>query len=467
MTQKKYDVLILGAGAAGLACARKLLEKNLNIQVIEARPRAGGRMLSLQKPGSAMPIELGAEFIHGAPESTLDLMRTFSLPFYDIQDSHLHWTGKKMTELPQFFEKIEALNAKLAKTKSKDASVGQFLRSQKSLSPQWKQLYRRFIEGFQSADIEVISQQALSYEPEQSAATELNGTNMFRLARGYSELIERLSETLLQKDILKLNLCVKKIRWSQNDVQVECQSDFGDERVIFHASKLVVTLPLGVLKNQHETSKIEWTPLPTQLDSILDAMEMGNVQRLVFRFRTRFWEELATDKPLSFIHMQEDCDFPTWWTLAPIRSTTLVAWQGGPRAKTMSQWSKSERIRAALQTLSQWSGRPVSWLMQEMEFCETHDWNQDPFSLGAYSYIKVDGLQLAQKFSQPVSNTLYFAGEATCMGEARGTVHGAIESGQRAAEQILKSPTERKSKTRPFKSRKPHHAKDTHHAQKH
>src|SRR4029077_8915467 len=71
--RKRVDVLVLGAGAAGLAAARDLSHAGLRVTVIEARPRVGGRILTLHDPRSPVPIELGAEFIHGEAAETLPL----------------------------------------------------------------------------------------------------------------------------------------------------------------------------------------------------------------------------------------------------------------------------------------------------------------------------------------------------------------------------------------------------------
>jgi monoamine oxidase len=67
-----------------------------------------------------------------------------------------------------------------------------------------------------------------------------------------------------------------------------------------------------------------------------------------------------------------------------------------------------------------------------------HDWNVDPYARGAYAYLPVNGLAAQQELAAPVENTLFFAGEAMSVGHI-GTVHGALESGQRAAKEILNS----------------------------
>jgi len=69
--------------------------------------------------------------------------------------------------------------------------------------------------------------------------------------------------------------------------------------------------------------------------------------------------------------------------------------------------------------------------------CYTHDWQHDRFSLGAYSYVATGGLDASRKMTEPVADTLFFAGEHTDITGHWGTVHAAMRSGLRAAEQVL------------------------------
>src|SRR6476620_737026 len=90
-TGKTYDVLILGAGAAGLACAREIARSSkgqrLGVLVVEARDRVGGRVFT--KPTHSLPVELGAEFIHGRPPALMKLLEETRVPYVDALDHHL------------------------------------------------------------------------------------------------------------------------------------------------------------------------------------------------------------------------------------------------------------------------------------------------------------------------------------------------------------------------------------------
>src|SRR5579884_4455016 len=76
---QRYDVAVIGAGAAGLAAARALAERGLTVVVLEARDRIGGRVATIRPEGSGLPVELGAEFVHGRPPETFAIVRAAGL----------------------------------------------------------------------------------------------------------------------------------------------------------------------------------------------------------------------------------------------------------------------------------------------------------------------------------------------------------------------------------------------------
>src|ERR1700683_5752889 len=90
MDDTQADVVILGAGAAGLAAARQLTGAGLRVVVLEARDRVGGRMHTLHETGWPAPIELGAEFIHGGSAETWAIVRAAGLAAYEVSEQHCH-----------------------------------------------------------------------------------------------------------------------------------------------------------------------------------------------------------------------------------------------------------------------------------------------------------------------------------------------------------------------------------------
>jgi hypothetical protein len=185
---------------------------------------------------------------------------------------------------------------------------------------------------------------------------------------------------------------------------------------------------------------------------------MGNVLKINLLFRERFWENVkvwddagdaASFDDAGFFHHPEAA-LPTWWTQLPIRAPLLVGWAGGPRTDRLTaagipagegpasekKDQKERLIELAVDSLADIFNLPPAEIRKQLEAYYLHDWRNDRFTLGAYSYVPVNGLQAQKVLAQPLGHTLYFAGEATSEGHI-GTVHGAIQTGQRAAREIL------------------------------
>jgi len=167
-------------------------------------------------------------------------------------------------------------------------------------------------------------------------------------------------------------------------------------------------------------------------------LEMGGVIRISLCFQEKFWGHDPKMADLSFL-FTDDPQFPTWWTSNPLPSPVLTGWAAGPNAKAHSGHSKDEIVASAVQSLARIMKISQSDLEKQMTGSFTHDWHADPFSRGAYSYAAVGGIDAAAKLAEPVAGTLFFAGEATNTDGYNGTVHGAIATGLRAAEELLQS----------------------------
>jgi monoamine oxidase len=434
-----YDVIIIGAGVAGLACAYELLKNNLKVLIIEGRNRIGGRILTSDQNPDRYPIELGAEFVHGAPASTFQFLNQFGLGFYDCCDEHLYLKHSQLKSTPDFWEQIQEIMDKLDARRKKDRSVAEFIKTlPKKYSREIVTLFQAFVEGFHSADISNISEKGLA-ESEQSAEAELNGSSLFRLRQGYDLLPQRILQSFSEPNqALRLNTTVKRLHWQKGHCRLSLHSESGLPQEQIISRKVIITIPIGVLCSEPQSpAHLLIDPYPKEMQKALESMKMGNVQRITFHFRTRFWEELSS-KPVGFLHAGPEKFFPTWWTMMPMRTPFLIAWQGGPKALELSRRPEAERVQLALSTLSSLSGHSLDFLSEQLQGWHTHDWTRDPFSQGAYSYLLVDGVEASHRLTRPFDDTLYFAGEGTAASSARGTVHGALDSGFRAAQQILK-----------------------------
>jgi len=162
------------------------------------------------------------------------------------------------------------------------------------------------------------------------------------------------------------------------------------------------------------------------------------VHRVMIRYATPPWEA-QLGKPTgaaTFLHAP-DQPFRTFWT-GDEGSPWLTAWCGGPPAARIGALPDSGIADLAVASArvmftGMWGRVPDP---VEVQF---HNWQRDPWSQGAYSYVAVGGTGAHAALAAPVDGVLFFAGEATdATGEA-GTVAGAIMSGERAAREVVAS----------------------------
>jgi monoamine oxidase len=214
-------------------------------------------------------------------------------------------------------------------------------------------------------------------------------------------------------------------------------SDLTARTTVFSTQRLVVTVPLGVLQAEESVpGSIVWDPKPAKALDAANALEFGQVVRLVFRFRERFWEEQADFADAGFL-LSDERDFPTWWSPLAVRVPILTAWSAGPHADLVLGLSRKEVIEQAICSLSKMLAISRDHIQDQLEQVYFHDWHADPCALGAYSYVPAGSLTAREELAKPVDETIYFGGEATELDGHSATVHGAIASGFRVARQII------------------------------
>jgi monoamine oxidase len=445
------SIVIIGAGAAGLAAAAELSRAGREVIVVEARERVGGRVFTHKAQNLAAPIELGAEFVHGKAPELCQIARAANLKLYEVSERHWYFQNGKVSKSGEFWRKIGQLMDDM-KSPERDQSLNEFLKSlpDDEDTRRAKSMLVRYVEGFHAANIERVGIQGLVKATE--AADEIDGDKGFRFVQGYDSLMQTMkAEAEACGAQFHLKTIVKKIGWSGAQIEVSCTSD-----ETFVASCVIITLPLSVLqKESDEFGAITFAPdLPAEKRTAIRDLPMGNVVKINLLFRERFWETVklwdddanAVDfHDAGFFHCP-DAPLPTWWTQLPIRAPLLVGWTGGPNADRLiarrrasvqaSDAADSSLVDQALESLAQIFGLSRRDIEAQMLTAHMHDWLNDPFAGGAYAYVPVNGLALQEALSRPLDNKLFFAGEATSVGHI-GTVHGAIQSGQRAAREIL------------------------------
>ena len=434
-----WDVIIIGAGAAGLAAARDLSRAGLSVTVLEARSRVGGRIFTKHDPDSTLPIELGAEFIHGKSKEIFSIIEQAHLEVEEVTGRHWFVDQGKLSGSREFWSAVERILAKM-RDDIKDCSFEDFLRSlpDDEYSPRAKELAKRFVEGFHAAKSERIGIHGLTAF--EDASHPIDGDHAFRLRNGYDSITSWLQhQTEISGGKIELDATVRALKWQRNGVEARLAA--GE----FHtAASALITVPLSVLQLEStEEPSINFDPqLPDWKLRAIQGIDMGTALRVALQFTDRFWEKLTPAgiderglKNLGFIHYA-DVPLPTWWTTLPEHEAILVGWAGGPDAERLSSATDDEILTKAIQSLSQIFSVNESELRIRIKRSYFHNWEKDEYARGGYSYLPVNGIEHQLNLAKPVNDTLFFAGEATSAGNV-GTVHGAIQSGQRAAREIL------------------------------
>jgi len=431
------DTIVIGGGAAGLAAAMELVQAGRSVALLEARDRLGGRILTRREAGVAVPIELGAEFIHGRAGRTRALLAKSAARVIDTGDSHVSLEQGAVLPREDSFPRIQRALRESEALRNGDLSFDDLLEGHLSgvLSAEERQYARTMAEGFDAADTARASARALAAE---WTGDMLGDVPTSRPADGYEVLVGVLL-ALAQGERLRLQLQspVQAVEWSSGWVRVSGR--FAGAPFTLEGARAIVTVPLGVLKAPADAAgAIHFAPALEVKLRAFEGLATGAVVKLLLRFASAFWETLHEGRyrDVSFLHAP-NADIRTFWTPAPARAPLLVAWAGGPRAQRAAACaSPTELLGTALASLRRLFGPGVD-PARELQGYYYHDWESDPFARGAYSYVTVGGEGSRRTLAQPIEDTLFFAGEATDDTGEAGTVTGALESGIRAARELL------------------------------
>jgi monoamine oxidase len=428
---KRADVVVVGAGAAGLAAADALQEAGFGVVVLEARDRIGGRILTHRDARVPVPIELGAEFVHGDAPETTRLLREAGRVVLDLSGQSWERRGSRLQTAGEYWRQVDRVLS-LARAEGEDLSLADWLAKKpggRSLA-RGRTLARRFVQGFHAADPARVSLRSLAGQGE--APTE-SARSAGRVADGYDRLIQWLERRLQD---LRLSSPVAGISWEKGGAELEIRPE-GAEPYRIAARAVVVTAPLGVL----QAGSLRFHPeLPPGTRRALGLLAMGSVVHMAFWFREAPWT-LVDDRDLSrlrFLHTGDDA-INVWWTAYPARVPLAVAWSGGPPAAALLARGAGAVADHALGVLADTLGLTRRRVESRVEAFWTHDWSADPWSRGAYSYPLVGGAGAARNLARPIAGTLFLAGEATDAEGRNGTVEGAVGSGLRAAGQVRKA----------------------------
>lgn len=412
---------MIGAGAAGLVAGRRLKRAGYDVILLEARDRIGGRVWT-RYDLAPHPVELGGEWIHGDKAITWSLMRDYGLHALDEWDweQNSTYVDDQLLEpgvllaLPQDVELLSSQSDKKALEAWQNTG-----RPDGPMTDVWG-MDAGLPTLFHNYNITVHAAQPehLGVYGYLEGSRRQDGEGDFFIVEGYSRLMECLAEG----QEVRLNTPINRLVWNESGVTAHMQT--GET---FEAACAVVTLPLGVL----QAGDVTFDPvLPAEKQAAINGLGKAKVNKLILRFKEQFWSE-----QMSCLLTTLDSQMwyrPGWGreNEAPI----LTGYMGGEAANRFAALGEEGAIQEGLRQLEQMFG--VRDLQSQVETAYFMTWATDPYSKLCYSYVPVGGAGQRDKLAAPVERVLFFAGEATSR-ECSGTVHGALESGFRAADEVI------------------------------
>ncbi|CAN0927357.1 Lysine-specific histone demethylase 1 homolog 1 [Linum grandiflorum] len=443
----KANVVIVGAGFAGLVAARQLRSMGFKVVILEGRSRPGGRVKTMRlKGGDGVGVEAAADVggsvltgINGNPLGVL--ARQLELPLHKVRDiCPLYLPDGKAVD-PEIDTKVEASfnklldrvcklrQAMIEDVKSADVNLGTALEAfrhscQVAEDRQERMLLNWHLANLEYANASLMSDLSMAYW-DQDDPYEMGGDHCF-IPGGNETFVKELAKDLP----IFYNRVVESIRYGVDGVLVHAG---GQE---FRSDMVLCTVPLGVLKK----GSIEFVPdLPQRKKDAIQRLGYGLLNKVALLFPYDFWGgEIDT-----FGHLTEDSNMRGEFFLMYSYSSVsggplLIALVAGDAAVKFETMSPVESVRRVLQML-RGIFHPKGIVVPDPVQSVCTRWGQDQFTYGSYSYVAVgssgdDYDLLAESVGD---GRVFFAGEATNK-QYPATMHGAFLSGMREAANMLR-----------------------------
>jgi monoamine oxidase len=416
---KDYNVIIIGAGAAGLMAAWELVQAGKNVLILEAKSRLGGRIHTFSGEGFSVPIELGAEFVHGKLPLTKMLMEKAGVEWEEVKGSFWLVQGNEWKPTNMEIDADSKVINALKKVKQ-DISVADFLKQHFNNDTATCEEVKNYVEGYYAADVDRAS--TLAFREEMTSVNDPD----FRIYGGYVQIIDYLEKQLkVEGCSMELNTPVTEIVWEAGSVKV--MSGYKT----FFTDKILITVPLGVLS----APVIKFNPSLPMLDEALPILGYGPAIKIILEFNERFWLRNTALNDLSMIFTE--ALIPVWWTQYPKENAILTGWIAGGMAKNLVHFKKEVLLQKALESLASIFDVSIDHLQSMLKAHYINNWYKGPYAKGAYSYATVDDSAARIAMKKGIVRTLYFAGEGWNDSLQIGTVEAALQSGRDTAHQIV------------------------------
>uniref|UniRef100_A0A336KIV9 CSON010572 protein n=1 Tax=Culicoides sonorensis TaxID=179676 RepID=A0A336KIV9_CULSO len=497
--EKSVDVLILGAGAAGIGAARKLDAANLTYLILEGSDEVGGRIRNKYMTNTNpnlkehVAVSAGAQWLHGRRNPLYTYAKNKNLTVFDKsqEESGLFMRDDGIEIEANFAEQIDTIIEDILEEADEIYYEENDLKYPESLDKFMTDRFERKIR-FLSNDKKIQARQLLDWH--KRSITIDNAADDFKkisakhwgrfeyvggkwehisLKNGFAEVLGLMAKDL-GSDKFFFNKVVEKIHWAsemtydeeknpqKRNVLVKCT-----DGSLYSANHVIVTFSLGVLK--HDADRLFLPALPQKHRDAIDCLGFGAITKVFLQFESNWWGD---DEGIQFVYRENDYDeeenknFLRYMTGFELVYTgpknTLIGWVGGKGVEILENLDDKEIIDAIMKHLEKFVGYTVSYPKRYF----ISRWLGNPLTRGSYSFASIDcdannitPKDLAAKitFKDQYANStktastvtdgsplLQFAGEGSSQ-VYYSTAHGAYLSGEDAAKAINKQYVRSKS----------------------
>ena len=416
-------MIVIGAGVSGLAAARELAVRGRTVVVLEGRNRIGGRIWT-STAWSGIPLDLGASWIHGTEGNPIHRLAT------DIGARTVVTEGDSITYyMPEGREATPAEESAIEKWGERIADELANYQDDNDTDSSIRSVVRGALasERLEGASHEMLSYNLNEIEQEYAGSVDQLSAMYFdsddpidgddvAFPDGYGAITDHLAAGLQ----IRTGHTVTGVDWNGSGVSVT--TDKGSLR----AGAVVVTLPLGVLQSGKVTFG---AGLPAANDSAVRRLGVGVLNECYLRFPQTFWAD--TDW-FGYIPHAEG-QWTQWINAERISGApVLLGFNAADFGQSIEEWNDARIVESAMSTLRTIYG---SGIPDPVDHQITR-WASDGYALGSYSFNKVGSdPDMREDLAAPIDRRVFFAGEATGNGSF-ATVHGAYQSGVRAAREI-------------------------------
>jgi monoamine oxidase len=402
----EVDVAVIGAGAAGIAAARRLAaDGRVSVLVLEARQRAGGRAWTVEIDG--VPIDLGCEWLHSADRNALvPLAEELGFQINERRPdwrTRLRFSGESEAAEADWLAEHEAfywaIRRLAQEPEDKPCSA--------ALPPggRWNALFEAISTWANAAELELVS--AKDHD-----RYEDSGIN-WRLYRGYGRLFEALAEGL------PIAFGTRATRIDHHGKMLAIETNRGTLR----AARVIVAVPSAIIAEE----RLVFDPPPSDKLAAAAGLPLGLADKLFFHFEGG--EDISERYLVGSTRRRETMSYQ----VRPMGRPRINCFFGGRFAAGLERDGFDAMAAFATDELVGLLGGDVRHRLRPLK---ASFWRQDEFARGSYSYALPGHADDRAKLAQPVGNRLFFAGEA-CSLNFFSTAHGAFETGLAAASAAL------------------------------